>query len=186
MFKKLDTNGDGKIDASELQAALPKDWKGKDATAIMKEADSNGDGSIDTSENDAFLTKMESQSATNGTSQAGGTPPSGGPPPGGGPRGGGAKASSTSSSSSSASTVYDSRDTNKDGKVSFEEMLAALEKESENTTVSSTKDDSSDSQSTFLKKLEEQMNRLTQSVQTYTGQGTGSDLSLGGSLDRMA
>jgi Ca2+-binding EF-hand superfamily protein len=186
MFKKLDTNGDGKIDASELQAAQPKDGKGKDAAAIMKEADTNGDGSIDSSENDAFLTKLESQRTANGSAQAGGTPPSGGPPPGGGPHGGGgSKTGSTSSSSSSTSTVYDVRDTNKDGKVSFEEMLAALEKESEQTTVTGTDDSSSDSQTAFLKKLEEQMNRLTQDVQTYSGLGTSSDTALGTSFDRM-
>ena len=66
MFAKLDTNGDRKIDASELKAGAPADGRGKDVVTMMKEADTSGDGTIDAAENEAFLSKMDSQAKPSG------------------------------------------------------------------------------------------------------------------------
>ncbi len=120
MIKKLDTNGDGKISLSELQAGAPKDGKGKDAASIMKETDTNNDGEIDESELEASMTKMDAKM------KAMGPPP--GPPPSGGAQksqssSGQTNSTDSSSSSSSDNKIYDPRDTNKDGKVSFMEEL---------------------------------------------------------------
>lgn len=111
MFTKLDTNGDQKIDVVELQAGAPADGRGKDAAAILAEADTNGDGKIDASENEAFLSKMESKGKPSGP------PP--GPPPAGG----------AGATENSEDQVYDPRDTNKDGVVSLQELLAAEDDE---------------------------------------------------------
>ena len=41
-FAKLDTNGDGVVDAAEVEASLPTNWN-----AEIKKVDSNGNGVID-------------------------------------------------------------------------------------------------------------------------------------------
>lgn len=116
MFAKLDINGDEKIDVVELQAGAPTDGKGKDAAAILKEADTSGDGTIDNTENEAFLSKMDSKGKPSG-------PPPSGPPPGGAPPTGGA--GGAGSSEGTTNQIYDELDTNKDGKVSLQELIAA-------------------------------------------------------------
>jgi hypothetical protein len=49
VFGELDTDGDGKVTAAELQADFGTDNKAL-ADAVMKKLDTNGDGSIDQSE----------------------------------------------------------------------------------------------------------------------------------------
>jgi Ca2+-binding EF-hand superfamily protein len=111
MFAKLDTNGDKKIDESELKAAIPAKGNGKDAVTILKEVNTSGDGTIAAAENELFLSKMDVKVKKQG-------PPHGGPPPRG--AGGGAK-----SVDNSTTKVYDKLDTNMDGVVSLQELLAA-------------------------------------------------------------
>lgn len=62
MFKKLDTNGDGSVDLTELQAAQ-KNGKGPDPAKMMQAMDANGDGKIDESENEAAIAKMKERFA---------------------------------------------------------------------------------------------------------------------------
>jgi hypothetical protein len=116
-FKKADTNGDGSIDKSELKTALSSGSNGQtvtnaDVDKIFKAADTDGDGKISESENAAQMKR------TGGGKSGAGAPPSGGVPPSGGAQG---SASSTGASSSDSNTVYDKKDLNKDGTVSFQE-----------------------------------------------------------------
>jgi len=60
-----------------------------------------------------------------------------GPPPGGAPPSGGAGKASGTEGSSSSNKVYDSKDTNKDGKVSALEELAYLQKSHDSANTSS-------------------------------------------------
>lgn len=113
MFTTLESNGDGGIDLSELKAGAPKDGRGPEAAEILKQADTDGNGTIDEQENDSFLSKMEEHR------KAGGMPP--GPPPTG-------NGESDDSSDASVSAVFDPLDTNKDGKVSLKELLAAAKR----------------------------------------------------------
>jgi Ca2+-binding EF-hand superfamily protein len=179
MFKKLDTNGDGKIDAAELQAGAPKDGKSKDAATIMKEVDTSGDGSIDSTENDAFLTKMEAQGNP-------GVPPPG-PKPSGGPQG-----RPADSSSQDVSAIFDKLDTNKDGVVSLQELMAATGDDGTTsdlndlfTSIDSNSDGSvtKDELSTFLAKLEEEVATPAKLTQSYNGQGMGTASGIGQSVD---
>ena len=138
MFTHVDTNSDGKIDTLELSAIASNNGKGPDAAALMKQMDTNGDGSVSEAENETFLTAMD-DAQKNGAPGAAGAPsgakPSGPPPGGGGPGGGGMD---EASSTSSTTKVYDKLDTNKDGKVSFEEMMAGMAKAAASTASSST------------------------------------------------
>jgi hypothetical protein len=59
IFKKLDKNGDGSLDADELSAAKSKNGKGPDASRIMALADADKDGKISAAENDAAFAKMK-------------------------------------------------------------------------------------------------------------------------------
>ena len=61
LFKKLDTDGSGSLDAKELQAALKEagatSVTTEEAAAIIQEADKNGNGTIEMGELAAVLTK---------------------------------------------------------------------------------------------------------------------------------
>lgn len=148
LFAKVDTNGTGSIDKTELQGLADKvaSVTGNASTNtddIFAKADSDGDGKLS---KDEFTTALQSimpqpSSSTVDFAQAhggaGGTPPDG-PPPDGPPPGGasdstttssasstsGTSGTSSSSSSGSASTTYDPLDTNQDGVVSTAERLA--------------------------------------------------------------
>lgn len=113
-FKKADTNNDGGIDKTELEAMMANGPGGGKSTAeadkAFAEIDTNGDGKIDATENENQLKKIGEEMQAR-SAQSGGKPPAGGAPPSGGASGG----------SSSSSKVYDPRDTNKDGTVSAQE-----------------------------------------------------------------
>lgn len=129
MFNKLDANGDGSISKDELSAAVQGsgDTQGPSVDEVFSAFDTDNDSAISKLESDAGLAKIAQQlqeSATNqdqsGLTAGGQAGGKGGAPAGGG----GAAAASDASSSSDSSTVYDKRDTNKDGVVSPEEELA--------------------------------------------------------------
>ena len=132
MFAKVDSDGSGGVDGSELQAMLDKvsERSGQSlgsADELLTKMDSNADGSLDANELDSGMKSLLPPPSTTlafagqRSGGAGGHP--GGPPPGGPPP---AKAASSEDSSSSAST--DPMDTNGDGTVSAQERAtAALE-----------------------------------------------------------
>jgi hypothetical protein len=117
-FKKADANSDGGIDKTELKTMLsnrPGGNKGaQDTDKIFAEVDTNSDGKIDETENANQMKKMAAQGGPQ-PGGAGGTPPAGGGAPKAGASGG--------SSSSSSAKVYDAKDANKDGTVSFQEEI---------------------------------------------------------------
>lgn len=121
MFSNLDSNGDGGIDKAELSSALPRgQGDSSDIDALFSQVDTDSDGTISKAENSSWLEAMRSQS---GTSEATGAQGPMGPPP---PPPSGAAGSSDSSSASSNSS-FDKLDTNKDGTVSLQELLAATD-----------------------------------------------------------
>jgi Ca2+-binding EF-hand superfamily protein len=113
-FKKADTNNDGGIDKTELEAMMANGPGGGKSTAeadkAFAEIDTNADGKIDATENENQLKKIGEEMQVR-SAQGGGKPPAGGPPPSSGASGG----------SSDSGKVYDVRDTNKDGTVSTQE-----------------------------------------------------------------
>ncbi|MBX3737186.1 MAG: EF-hand domain-containing protein [Candidatus Didemnitutus sp.] len=129
MFARLDGDGDGKVTQDEFVTAMEKRLGANasaasdtpDAASVFQKMDSDGDGGIDLGE---FKTAMETlrtaRHGGGGPQGAGGPPPP--PPPG---------ESEESSASEDAQQVFDAMDTNKDGKVSADELLAALKKKAE-------------------------------------------------------
>lgn len=138
MFARLDGDSDGKVTQDEFSTAMEKRF-GKsdeasasgrpDAATIFQQTDSDGDGGITATEFETAFKAMRASKSNGGDSAqgprgAGGPPP--GPPPSGGPGG-----SSGASAAEEAEQVFDEMDTDKDGKVSAEELLAALKKKAE-------------------------------------------------------
>lgn len=120
MFNKVDSDGSGGVDATELQSMLDDIAKhtGTSSTTTAADAltkmDSNGDGSLDSSEMEAGMKSlMPEPSSTMAFAQArngeGGPKGAGGPPP---------------ASGGSSSTDIDPLDTNEDGTVSEQERAA--------------------------------------------------------------
>lgn len=102
LYAEMDTDSDGSVTEAEFVAARPDDVGEDDATKLFDTIDTEDTGAI-----------TEEQFAA-------GMRPAGGPPPGG--KGGGAPASGDDESSES----FDSLDTNKDGVVSSDELLAVF------------------------------------------------------------
>lgn len=129
MFARLDGDGDGKVTRDEFTTAMEKrlganasaSGDAPDAASVFQKLDSDGDGGINLSE---FKTAMETMRASRG---GGGGPQGAGGPPPPPPSGGGEE----SSASEDAQQVFDAMDTNKDGMVSSDELLAALKKKAE-------------------------------------------------------
>jgi hypothetical protein len=135
MFAKVDTDGSGGVDASELQKVLDKvsERSGKDvgkASDLMTQWDSDGNGNLSSDELDTGMkslmpapsstvefAQMRGGQGMDGM-QMGGMPP---PPAGGADESSGSSTSSGSSSSGST----DPADTNGDGVVSAGERAAA-------------------------------------------------------------
>ncbi|MGN8002485.1 XopAW family type III secretion system calcium-binding effector [Acidovorax sp. 22279] len=121
LFGKVDSDGDGAVSKTELQALLEAmsggtaSQTGVSSDDVFSQLDTDGDGSLTQAEFDAGRPSGPGAGA-DGMQAMGGMPA-----PPGGPRGaGGAGAASDSSSA----TCYDPLDTNEDGKVSAAERLA--------------------------------------------------------------
>ena len=145
MFAKVDTDGSGGVDQTELSSML-SDISQKTGTSLgdskelFTKMDSNGDGSLSSDELDKgmkalmpppstmdFAQSREAGGSSQGSDDAasdsamaisGAAQDHRGPPPAGGPEGAGG------ASASSSSTSYDPLDINQDGTVSDMERLA--------------------------------------------------------------
>jgi Ca2+-binding EF-hand superfamily protein len=123
VMKKLDTNHDGSVIQSEFSASL-KNASGtseQDSVELFSAFDLNSNGSITQSELGTVLKQL---STSNSSSSSSSTSANGGMMSMGGAGGAGGAGGVTSSGSSGSATIYDVRDTNKDGSVSYEEALA--------------------------------------------------------------
>jgi hypothetical protein len=130
LIKKIDTNNDSSISKSEFSTALSKanskSSSNQDSVNLFSYLDANSDNAISQSELELFLKKLStaasSSNSSSPTSSQNGTAASSGA--GGGGDGGGGVSSMSSTSGSSTSLTYDVRDTNQDGVVSPQEILA--------------------------------------------------------------
>lgn len=120
MFAKIDSDGSGAVDKTELQAMLDdmatrSGKTGKlSADELLAKADANGDGSLDKTELDQGMKSlMPAPASTMAFAQARGGP--GGPPP---------PSSDTGDSEASDDSTLDPLDTNQDGTVSEPERAA--------------------------------------------------------------
>ena len=105
MFNKIDTNGDGSIDKTEMSTFIQQNTKQNTSSLvdeIFSKLDTNQDGLIGQIESDAVLAKLGNEMKNGGGPAA----MSGMPPP--------------------PEKVFDTADTNKDGVVSKAELAAVM------------------------------------------------------------
>lgn len=124
LFGKVDSDGDGSVSKTELQALLEAlsggtaSQMGVSSDEVFSQLDADGDGSLSEAEFDAGR-----PSGAGG--EAGGMQAMGGmPPPPERPGGPGGAGGAAGASGSSQATSYDPLDTNEDGVVSAAERLA--------------------------------------------------------------
>ena len=103
MFSKMDANGDGSVSKDEFLAARPANVSEQQALALFNSIDTQGSGSISLAQ---FTDHLQAEDAGNQSANAA-------PPPVGG-------------GDSAQAKTYDPLDTNKDGHVSLQELLAGL------------------------------------------------------------
>ena len=98
LFQKIDTDGDGRITKDEMKASAPKGGSrpGPSIDSLFSQIDTDGDGGIDETENQAFLESAKSRRH--------------GPPDAAG----------------MARKMFEKADSNGDGKITKEELEAAL------------------------------------------------------------
>jgi Ca2+-binding EF-hand superfamily protein len=146
LFAKLDPTNQGFIDKASLQSAIEGtapaggSASGANADAIFTKLDGNQDGKITKQEFTAGAKETAKSAPAGGAHSAEGSRP---PPVGGGGGGGGGAAAA----SSSTSKVYEAADSNKDGTVSLQELLAYQAKQSTTSTTGSSSSSTSASAS---------------------------------------
>lgn len=118
LFQSVDADGDGALSQEEFVAGA-QDKAAAGDSKVLEEAFS----ALDTDENGTLSEEEFTSALAAGPAGASGPPP-GGPPPG---------SSGISEEEDSTSSVYDSRDTNEDGIVSLDELLAAQSDEESNS-----------------------------------------------------
>ena len=181
LFGKVDSDGDGAVSKTELQALLEAMSGGTASQAgvssddVFSQLDADGDGSLTQAEFDAGRPSGAAGEAGGGMQAMGGMPA-----PPGGPGGASASADST--------TTYDALDTNKDGEVSLTERLAGSTSSVEQDAITAlfnaidTDGDASISASesrTFI-------DQLTSQLQQPASQASTSDTSQRNDLARLA
>ena len=181
LFGKVDSDGDGAVSKTELQALLEAmsggtaSQVGVSSDDVFSHLDADGDGSLTQAEFDAGRPSGAAGEAGGGMQAMGGMPA-----PPGGPGGASASADST--------TTYDALDTNKDGEVSLTERLAGSTSSVEQDAITAlfnaidTDGDASISASesrTFI-------DQLTSQLQQPASQASTSDTSQRNDLARLA
>lgn len=174
LFASLDTKNQGYLDKEELQAAFDANSSDTAANAekvdqIFKTLDADGDSKITKAELSAGLQKMggpdqaadstagavDASAATTSARPAGGARPSGG--------------SGSGDASESDSTSYEAADTNKDGTVSLQELVAY---QATHPTAESAESDAQNSMKAVMKiveQLTQAYGQFDQSVATTAG-----------------
>lgn len=142
LINSIDSDKSGSVDLSEFTTAMQSSSSSGDATQnissqisdIFSKIDSNGDGGMSSEE---FLTALEASKpqkpSGNSEMMASAPPPPPPPPP---------SSSEESSDESSVSDVFSALDTNEDGTISQDELLALLEDKTSDTSSSSTQEQS--------------------------------------------
>lgn len=122
-------------------------------------ADTNADGKIAREESKAFddSSKSSTNASTNSSTSSSASAVGGAhrPPPPGGmpPPGGGESKDSSSSTNTTTSTTYAAADTNQDGTVSFQELVAYADKSSTDASSSGKTDNGADSVMKMMMRL---------------------------------
>lgn len=155
IFSSLDTKNQGYLDKEELQAAFDQQSgssidNGDKVDQIFKTLDTDGDNKITKEELSAGIDRLGDQQdaaaqASNDVSQLASAGPAGSPPPRGAKGGGGAE----ESTSDDPYQIYETADTNQDGTVSLQELIAY--QMTQTTQDSSTETDSQNSLEAMLR-----------------------------------
>ena len=186
LFGKVDTDSDGTVSQTELQALLETmsggtaSQTGVSSDDLFATLDTDGDGSLTQAEFDAG--RPEGGQGGHGEMHgAGGMPP---PPPAG--------AGTAGSATADSSTTYDPLDTNEDGVVSLSERLAgdssSVQQEAITALFNAIDTDGdqkiSDSESSaFIQALTSGMDALSASASSASGTASSSDSSSTSSSD---
>lgn len=162
LLTSMDTDNNGSIDKTEFSTAVQaldsSSSSSKSANDIFNTLDANSDGSMSSEELMTALknTKPPEPPQGKGQHQEGGMPPP--PPPN--------DSSSSSSGSSSLSKIFSSLDTNKDGTISADELMALFNdsksKSGDTTSTSATSASQTDTSTNQLSK-----NLLKQILASY-------------------
>lgn len=195
LFGKVDSDGDGAVSQTELQALLEQmsgdtaSQTGVSSDALFSQLDTNGDGALSEAEFDAGRPSGEPGGQGGGMQAAGDMPP-----PPGGPGGPGGPAGATGSSGSSSTASYDPLDTNEDGVVSLAERLAGSSSSVEQDAITALFDaidtdgdasiSTSESQA-FIDQLTSQVQALGTSTSTSADTASSATSSEGKASQRM-
>lgn len=127
LLNSIDSDASGSVDLTEFTTAMQSSSSSSDSTLseIFSKIDSNSDGAMSSEELMAALEASKPQKPEGNGEMMGSMPP---PPP---------SSSEESSQQSSISDVFSALDTNKDGTISQDELLALLGDEASDTSSSS-------------------------------------------------
>lgn len=129
LLSSIDSDSSGSVDLTEFTTAMQSSSSSSDSTLseIFSKIDSNSDGAMSSEELMAALEASKPQKPEGNGEMMGSMPPPPPPPP---------SSSEESSEESSTSDVFSALDTNKDGTISQDELLALLGDETSDTSSS--------------------------------------------------
>lgn len=165
MIASMDTDGNGSINSTEFTAAL-QSGSDKDISAtandIFLQLDSDSSGSMSTEEFMTALKASHPQPVQEG--EMGSMPP---PPP---------SDSSASSLESGASDIFSSLDTNQDGVITQDELMALFKQSSKQseTSANASKTDAASSNGDAFNNMR---TKMLQQILSYYGSGSNTDTS---------
>lgn len=135
LLNSIDSDASGSVDLTEFTTAMQSSSSSSDSTLsdIFSKIDSNSDGAMSSEEFLAALEASKPQKPQGNGEMMGSMPPPPPPPP---------SSSEESSEESSTSDVFSALDTNKDGTISQDELLALLGDETSDTSSSSSQEQS--------------------------------------------